>query len=241
MNQTDPKVKCCEKCKSKFWNNPPACIRPICDCHSQDSKCEHKWVSCGRPTVLYCAKCGTEKDPVEKHEKGYLCYDMDCKCHKKLSEKNPVEKLDLSGKCRELNHPEFDMCSKCGLKALGYLNAENVQSWGERFDKEFGDGTFISNWVHTDEERRKWVKQFISTEIQRAYEEGLEEGLARGLKDFCNKEEGRKEVLSNLKLEIGKMEQKEASPRHEERKIGYNLAINDSLTLLDKMAGEEEI
>lgn len=149
----ETKNKCCEMC-IKHPESDLIC-KGFCPCHSQDSKCEHHY--CLRNT-LRCCKCDelrlpTEKDPVE-------CRLSKCKfkgTEHNICQQDPVERCPLGVECPY----------ECYKKSP--CNSENVQSWG-----------YIDNIIATirgphDDQKladalEKDLKQFISTEIQRAVE-----------------------------------------------------------------------
>ena len=140
------------KTQTGYCNN---CHKPLYTmpaehtCHSQDSKCEHKQEPC------------VEGDTDHTH-----C----SKCGEpKPTEKDPVEKECNFG-CED---PFYGKNNTCPVH-----NSENVQSWGERFAKEFCEiSLFRGEDMHnrpplydtTDEDVSR-IKQFISLEIQRAVE-----------------------------------------------------------------------
>ncbi len=178
-----------------------------CDCHSQDSKEEKKHGKnlCKTYHPDDCCtenpKCDfytpTEKDPKCEHKNPTGKWEVqngkskaECACGEWYetdltqntlpTEKDPVERCgcrysDKDGHCIVC---EFGKTCNCHLNEM---SAENVQSWGERFEKLWVqsdcDGGVV-NGAWTNEKAPKGsIKQFISTEIQRAVEKEREENI----------------------------------------------------------------
>ena len=76
---------------------------------------------------------------------------------------------------------------------------QELKNWEDEFDKL----EFIGSWNKPSQDD---IKSFIRTILSEAKEEGVEEGLARGLKDFCNEEigfkKGQAQTLTEIKEKI---------------------------------------
>ena len=209
-------------------------------------------VECKHEKELVCRKCAeavgeegiTQKDPVEKprckkcnapfqrHHKVWTVQDVSgfyhTSCRPSVAEKDPVEKHFNECPMNEFFGDKDKPCT---------CPAENVQSWGERFDKEFrtGEKAWHPNYV--------LIKQFISTEIQRAYERGREEKAPMGVSQWLNYGEKwhyadfwKKELISQalasertkLRVAVEGLRRKEEHPLD----FGFNTALDKVKDLL---------